>query len=106
MRLADRLFGATPFVRSWHEADCARPRGKCVHQLQHLPVRFERDAIAKRDKQRAIAGLSMGAGQALQIGLNHLDTFSTIGAFSGAGKADPKTAYGGAFADPAARLAF
>jgi enterochelin esterase-like enzyme len=53
-------------------------------------------------EHRAIAGLSMGAGQAMQIGLTHLDTFSAIGAFSGIGKADPKTAYGGVFADPAA----
>jgi enterochelin esterase-like enzyme len=53
-------------------------------------------------EQRAIAGLSMGAGQAMRIGLAHLDTYSAVGAFSGAGKADPKTAYGGVFADPAA----
>jgi enterochelin esterase-like enzyme len=53
-------------------------------------------------EHRAIAGLSMGAGQALRIGLGHLDTFSAVGAFSGAGKVDPKTAYGGVFADPAA----
>jgi enterochelin esterase-like enzyme len=53
-------------------------------------------------EQRAIAGLSMGAGQAMRIGLAHLDTFSAIGAFSGAGKVDPKAAYGGVFADPAA----
>ena len=53
-------------------------------------------------EQRAIAGLSMGAGQALRIGLAHLDTFSAIGAFSGVGRVDPKTAYGGVFADPAA----
>jgi enterochelin esterase-like enzyme len=32
---------------------------------------------------RAIAGLSMGAGQAMQIGLGHLDQFAYIGAFSG-----------------------
>jgi enterochelin esterase-like enzyme len=57
--------------------------------------------IAQRE-QRAIAGLSMGAGQAMQIGLTHLDTFSAVGAFSGAGRnADLKTAYGGVFADPA-----
>jgi enterochelin esterase-like enzyme len=56
---------------------------------------------ADRD-HRAIAGLSMGAGQALRIGLAHLDTFSAVGAFSGVGKVDPKTAYGGVFADPAA----
>jgi enterochelin esterase-like enzyme len=55
-----------------------------------------------RRDQRAIAGLSMGAGQALRIGLNHLDTFSAVGAFSGVGRVDPKTAFGGAFADPAA----
>ncbi len=52
-------------------------------------------------EHRALAGLSMGGGQAMQIGLTHLDTFSAIGAFSGAGKA-PLTAYGGVFADAAA----
>jgi enterochelin esterase-like enzyme len=31
---------------------------------------------------RAIAGLSMGGGQALRIGLKHLDTFAWIGGFS------------------------
>jgi enterochelin esterase-like enzyme len=57
--------------------------------------------IPHRD-QRAIAGLSMGAGQAMRIGLSHLDTFSAVGAFSGgAGKVDVKTAFGGVFADPA-----
>jgi enterochelin esterase-like enzyme len=51
--------------------------------------------------QRAIAGLSMGAGQAMRIGLTHLDTFSAIGAFSGGGgKIDVKTAFGGMLADP------
>ncbi len=57
--------------------------------------------IADRE-HRAIAGLSMGAAQSMQIGLNHLDTFSAVGAFSGAGKVDPKTAFGGVFADAAA----
>lgn len=58
--------------------------------------------IADRD-HRAIAGLSMGAGQALQIGLTHSDTFSAVGAFSGVfRRGDVKTAYGGVFADPAA----
>jgi enterochelin esterase-like enzyme len=52
--------------------------------------------------ERAIAGLSMGAGQALRIGLSHLDTFSVIGAFSGVGRVDPKTAYDGLFSDPTA----
>ncbi|HYV39368.1 MAG TPA: alpha/beta hydrolase-fold protein [Gemmataceae bacterium] len=53
-------------------------------------------------EQRAIAGLSMGAGQAVQVGLTHLDTFSAIGAFSGGGvKGDLKSAYGGVFSNPA-----
>ena len=49
---------------------------------------------------RAIAGLSMGAGQALSIGLAHPGLFHWIGAFSGAGRRfDPKTSYNGAFSD-------
>ena len=59
--------------------------------------------IANRD-HRAIAGLSMGAGQTLAIGLSNLDKYSAIGAFSRppAANFDVKTAYNGAFADPAA----
>lgn len=33
-------------------------------------------------ENRALAGLSMGGGQSLNIGLNHLDRFAWIGAFS------------------------
>jgi enterochelin esterase-like enzyme len=52
---------------------------------------------------RAMAGLSMGAGQALTITLRHLDKFSYIGAFSGAIRNfDAKTSYDGVFADAAA----
>ena len=54
-------------------------------------------------KHRAVAGLSMGAGQALQIGLGHLDLFDSIAAFSGGGRNfDPKISFGGIFADPVA----
>ncbi len=35
-------------------------------------------------ENRAIAGLSMGGGQALTIGLRHLDTFAWVGGFSSA----------------------
>jgi enterochelin esterase-like enzyme len=35
-------------------------------------------------ENRAIAGLSMGAGQSLNFGLAHLDTFAWVGAFSAA----------------------
>jgi len=59
--------------------------------------------LADRD-HRAMAGLSMGGGQTLQITLAHLDKFSWIGSFSSPLRAgmDLKTAYGGAFADAAA----
>lgn len=61
-------------------------------------------------EHRAMAGLSMGGMQTFQITLNHLDLFSYIGGFSGAGgmlvmsdrKLDPKTDYNGVFADPTA----
>jgi enterochelin esterase-like enzyme len=59
--------------------------------------------LADRE-HRAMAGLSMGAGQTLQITLANLDKFSYIGSFSGGALStfDLKTSYNGAFADPAA----
>ncbi len=52
---------------------------------------------------RAIAGLSMGAGQAMRIGLANLDQFASIGSFSGGNRNfDVKTSYDGAFANPEA----
>ncbi|MEO8313729.1 MAG: alpha/beta hydrolase-fold protein [Pseudomonadota bacterium] len=48
---------------------------------------------------RALAGLSMGAGQAWQIGTANLDKFAYIGGFSGGASGDPKTAYNGVMAD-------
>ena len=38
-------------------------------------------------KQRAIAGLSMGGGQAIHVGLENLDRFAWVGSFSGAADA-------------------
>src|SRR5262249_47753693 len=38
---------------------------------------------------RAIAGVSMGGGQSLNIGMRHLDTFGWIGAFSAAPNTRP-----------------
>lgn len=63
--------------------------------------------LANRD-HRAMAGLSMGGFQTFHITLRHLDLFSHIGGFSGAGgmledrKPDMKKDYDGVFADPAA----
>ena len=56
--------------------------------------------VSKNREQRAIAGLSMGGAESLYAGLNHLDTFAWIGAFSSArrdvarrdARADPRRA--------------
>jgi len=60
--------------------------------LPYIEARYR--TIADRD-HRAIVGLSMGGGQALGIGLNHLDLFSYVGGFSsGLGRgADFPTTY-------------
>lgn len=53
-------------------------------------------------KHRAMAGLSMGAGQAMTIGLGNHELFASVGSFSGGSRQfDPKTSYNGFFADPA-----
>jgi enterochelin esterase-like enzyme len=70
--------------------------------LKDLIPEIERSyrVVADRD-HRAIAGLSMGGGQAMNIGLGNPDRFAWIGSFSGAnlGGKDLKAVYRGAFAD-------
>ncbi|HEV8427520.1 MAG TPA: alpha/beta hydrolase-fold protein [Pyrinomonadaceae bacterium] len=98
-----------------------RPMGspEMLKAMQDMTSAFEEDVIqiliphidktfrTLRDRDhRAMAGLSMGGMQTFQVAFNHLDLFSSIGGFSGAGgmlgnrKLDPKTDYNGAFADP------
>ena len=53
-------------------------------------------------EHRALAGLSMGGGQAIRIGLNHLNQFAYLGAFSPAlCITDTAKDYDGILADPA-----
>jgi enterochelin esterase-like enzyme len=47
-----------------------------------IPAIESRYAASTNREDRALAGLSMGAGQSLNFGLAHLDTFAWIGAFS------------------------
>ncbi len=49
-----------------------------------LPYAEKLYRISAKPADRAIAGLSMGGGQALNVGLHHLDTFHSVGAFSAA----------------------
>lgn len=53
-------------------------------------------------EHRALAGLSMGGGQALNFGLGHMDTFAWVGAFSSAPNTRPPAAL---LPDPAAAKA-
>ena len=52
--------------------------------------------VSTHRKDRAIAGLSMGGGESLTVGLNNLDKFAWIGAFSSGGL---NTNYTGQFAN-------
>src|SRR5262249_34942954 len=59
--------------------------------------------ISGKSDERAIAGLSMGGGQALSIGLHHLDLFHAVGAFSaGIRNQNIEEEYPATLADPAA----
>jgi enterochelin esterase-like enzyme len=49
-----------------------------------IPLVESRYRVSTSRDQRAIMGLSMGGGQALGIGLSHLDLFSYVGGFSAA----------------------
>jgi len=57
---------------------------------------------------RAVAGLSMGANEALQLGVHHLELFAYLGGFSGTMNGlstdplDPATAFAGSFKDSGA----
>ncbi len=54
-----------------------------------IPAIEARYSVQADREHRAIAGLSMGGGQALNFGLAHLDTFAWIGAFSAAPNTKP-----------------
>jgi enterochelin esterase-like enzyme len=65
-----------------------------------IDARFR--TISDRE-HRAMAGLSMGGMQTMQIGLTHLEKFAYIGAFSSPMRNfDLKSSYGGVFNDAAA----
>jgi enterochelin esterase-like enzyme len=73
---ADRIF--TPE----HVAGFAKFERELLESL--IPAIDRKYSTATDRKQRGIAGLSMGGGQALNFGLGHLDTFAWVGGFSSA----------------------
>jgi enterochelin esterase-like enzyme len=54
-----------------------------------IPAIEARYSVQADREHRALAGLSMGGGQALNFGLAHLDTFAWVGAFSAAPNTKP-----------------
>ncbi len=54
-----------------------------------MPAIQARYAVQADREHRALAGLSMGGGQALNFGLGHLDTFAWVGGFSSAPNTKP-----------------
>jgi len=54
-----------------------------------IPAIESRYSVNTNREQRALAGLSMGGGQSLNVGLAHLDSFAWIGGFSAAPNTKP-----------------
>jgi enterochelin esterase-like enzyme len=105
--LAGKPFGSPEALKAMQEMASAFEDDVTQALIPFVDKTFR--TLTDRDN-RAMAGLSMGGMQTFQITLNHLDLFSHIGGFSGAGgmlvlggrKLDPKTDYNGVFADPQA----
>ena len=105
--LTGKPFGSPEMMKAMRDMSAAFEDDVTKALIPYIDSTFR--TIADRD-HRAMAGLSMGGMQTFQTTLDHLDLFSYIGGFSGAGgmlmmgdrKLDPKTDYNGVFADPAA----
>lgn len=65
-----------------------------------MPQVEKKYRVARVPENRAIVGLSMGGGHALQIGLGHLDLFSAVAAFSFAVPGDFESRFQSLLADP------
>ena len=105
--LTGKPFGSLEVMKAMQDMAAAFEDDVTQALIPYIDSKFR--TLTDRD-HRAMAGLSMGGMQTFQVTLNHLDLFSYIGGFSGAAgplvlgnqKLDPKTAYNGVFADPAA----
>jgi enterochelin esterase-like enzyme len=65
-----------------------------------IPDVERRYRVAAGRESRAIVGLSMGGGQAIEIGLGNLERFGAVGAFSAAVPADFETRFKSLLDDP------
>jgi enterochelin esterase-like enzyme len=105
--LAGKPFGSPEMMKAMQEMSVAFEDDVTQVLIPYIDSTFR--TLPNRD-HRAMAGLSMGGMQTFQITLNHLDLFSYIGGFSGAGglfvlgnrNLDLKTDFNGVFGDSAA----
>ena len=105
--LAGKPFGSPEMMKAMREMAAAFEDDVTQALIPFVDSHFR--TLTDRD-HRAMAGLSMGGMQTFQVTFDHLELFSYIGGFSGAAgpmvlgneKLDPKTAFHGALADPAA----
>lgn len=103
--LTGKPFGSPEMLKAMQDMTAAFEDDVTQALIPYIDSSFR--TLSDRD-HRAMAGLSMGGMQTFQITIDHLDLFSYIGGFSGAGgmlvlgdrKLDPKTDYNGVFADP------
>jgi enterochelin esterase-like enzyme len=65
-----------------------------------IPLVESKYRVAPGRQNRAIAGLSMGGGQSLYIGFDHLELFSAMAGFSSAVAPDFETRFAQALSDP------
>jgi enterochelin esterase-like enzyme len=81
------------FARAAGSKPSEKSKGKFFEAIQGFEDDLLKDIIPYVEshysvltdaRHRALAGLSMGGGQSLRIGLKHLDKFAWIGAFSSA----------------------
>jgi enterochelin esterase-like enzyme len=105
--IAGKPFGSPEMMKAMQEMAAAFEDDVTQALIPFIDSHFR--TLTDRD-HRAMAGLSMGGMQTFQVTFDHLELFSYIGGFSGAAgpmvlgnqKLDPKTAFHGALADPAA----
>ena len=104
--LTGKPFGSPEMMKAMQEMAQAFEDDMTQALIPYIDSHFR--TLADRD-HRAMAGLSMGGMQTFQVTFDHLDLFSYIGGFSGAGgmammrggqNFDLKTAFNGAMADP------
>jgi enterochelin esterase family protein len=101
--LAGKPFGSAEALKAMQDMASVFEDDVIQALIPYIDATFR--TLPDRD-HRAMAGLSMGGMQTFHVTLNHLDRFTYIGGFSGAGgfvlqdrKLDPKVDYNGAFAD-------